>query len=246
MPTVYLDSHGSELVLKVARKTCSELLKYIANYTAVWFSWNSTCTALTFTKSVLFSLAVSFLLGFFVLFPEVPSLFHLGSRIGMKWLPGFRYVCVNACDRLCFCGTQANLLLIPFLSQPHFHPITLYSFDTIKHFPFVKQCICYFVLCISGVEKKVWRYLVSVHIERKILYTRRPHLCQEIWGKKKTSKISRRRGIKAASGHVFQFVLGGWFLRGRNTWNRAGIIWRERRAAEEPCIHLNREVVFDL
>lgn len=36
MPTVYLDSHGSELVLKVARNTCSEVSKYIANYTGVW------------------------------------------------------------------------------------------------------------------------------------------------------------------------------------------------------------------
>lgn len=143
MPTVYLDSHGSELVLKVARKTCSELLKYIANYTAVWFSWNSTCTALTFTKSVLFSLAVSFLLGFFVLFPEVPSLFHLGSRKGMKWLPGFRYVCVNACDRLCFCGTQTTSHSISFpASFSSDHSLFLWHHQTLSLCKTVHMLFC--------------------------------------------------------------------------------------------------------
>lgn len=245
MPTVYLDSHGSELALKVTRKTCSELLKYIANYSAVWFRWNSTCTALTFTKSVLFSLAVSFLLSLFVLFSEVPSLFHLGSRIGMQWLPGFRYVCVSACDRLCFCWTQTNLLLIPSLSQPHFHPSPFYSHDTINQFPFVRQCICYSVLCFLRVKKKAWSSLVSIHIKRKnTVHWMSTFVARNL--RKRSRKISGIRRIKAMSGHVFQFVLRGWFLRVRNTRNRAGIIWRERRAAEAPCIHLNRQVVFDL
>lgn len=155
MPTVYLDSHGSELVLKVARKTCPKLLKYIANYTAVWASWNSTCPGLTFTKSVLFSLEASFLLRLFVLFPEVPSLFHLGSKIDVKWLQGFRYVCVNACDRFCFCGTQTNIFFhsisfsASFLSQ---HSLFLIHHQTLYPGKTMYMLLC-FVLFL-GLKRK--------------------------------------------------------------------------------------------
>lgn len=140
MPTVYLDSHGSELVLKVARNTCSEVLKYIANYTGVWVQ----------SKLILYCTDLckihSLFLGSFISTPSlclIPLKFHLYfilvSGISMKWLLGLRCVCVNVCDRFSFWVTKTNLFLIPFPLQAHFHSSTLYSSDTIKYFSFVKQ-----------------------------------------------------------------------------------------------------------
>lgn len=59
-----------------------------------------------------------------------------------------------------------------------------------------------------------------------------------------------KRGTKAVSrtsqqGHGFQLFLRGWFL-GERKYGARKASERRWREAEKNCIHLNREVVFDL
>lgn len=144
MPTVYLDSHGSELVLKVARNTCPEVLEiYCKLHWSMGLVQTNPISHWPLQKSVLFSLAAPFPL-LFVLFPW-SSIFILcwcqesvGSACSV-----LRCAYMNVCERFASRWPEANLFLIPFPLQPHFYSNTLYSSGTIKYVPFVKQWLYY-------------------------------------------------------------------------------------------------------
>lgn len=160
------------------------------------------------------------------------------SGIGIKWPLGFRCVCVTVWDRFCFWVTKTNLFFIPFPSQPHFHPGTMYSSDTIKYFPSVKQWMYYSRLCFSsGAEKRAGSFLVFLHIKKKIhILDTQTSVSSNI---KKNHKINHRRGIKATSGTFSQrcclqiLEWKGWFLSEmimRNqspVWKKMENFWRE-------------------
>jgi hypothetical protein len=57
--------------------------------------------------------------------------------------------------------------------------------------------------------------------------------------------MSKRSNKSCIPHSGFQLFLIGWFLGGRKYGGRK-VSERRWRAAEESCIHLNREVAFDL
>lgn len=127
-----------------------------------------------------------------------------------------------------FCRTQTNLFLIQFLSQPHFHPSTLF----LRCHQMLSLCKTTYLLFCSvlflGLKKKAWSSHVSIHIKmKKKLYTRCPHLCQEILRKKRAAKLDK----ELYPAHVFWFFLREWFLRGKDIWSRESIIWKKMESS---------------